>query len=258
MKAQLQTFLRYRHLLENLVTRDIKVKYRRSVLGLVWSILNPLLMMLVITAVFSHVFRVSIENFPLYYLTGSTLYNFFAESTSGAMTATIGAAPLLRKVYIPKYIFPLEKALFSFVNLLFSFIAVALMFAVLRQPLTWTALLFPLPVLYLLTFCVGVGLILSVLCVFFRDMIHLYGVFLTALMYMTPIIYPLDVLPAGIRRLVLLNPLTYYVDYFRQITLYGQIPGIGHNLVCIGLSLVSLAAGLWIFRKHQDKFILYI
>ncbi len=258
MKGQLQTFMRYRYLLEDLVIRDIKVKYRRSFLGLVWSILNPLLMMMVITAVFSRVFKISIPNFPIYYLTGSTLYSFFSEATSNAMTSTIYAAPLIKKVYIPKYIFPLEKAIFAFVNLMFSFIAVIIMFLVLRHPITWTILLFPIPVLYLLVFSIGVGLILSVLCVFFRDMMHLYGVFLTALMYLTPIIYPVDILPENIKFFVQCNPLYYYVDYFRQVTMYGTVPSLSMNLICIFLSLLSLTVGLLIFKKYQDKFILYI
>jgi ABC-2 type transport system permease protein len=130
-------FRKYRFLLFDLIGRDLKVKYRRSVLGLFWSILNPLLMMLVITAVFSQIFKFNIEFFPIYYLTGATLYNFVVESTSNAMVSIIHAAPLIKKVYIPKYIFPVEKILFAFVNLLFSLIAVVIVVLILGMSLPW-------------------------------------------------------------------------------------------------------------------------
>ncbi|SCJ87003.1 ABC transporter permease [Neobittarella massiliensis] len=260
LKGYFNALAKYRYLLEDLISRDIKVKYRRSVLGLVWSVLNPLLMMMVISAVFSHIFRFEVENFPIYYLTGSTLYNFYSESTSSAMTSMTGAGALIKKVYIPKYIFPLEKALFAFVNMLFSMIAVVLMIFILRAPVHWTLLLSPIPMLYMLVFCIGIGLILSALSVFFRDLLHLYGVFLTALVYMAPIIYPMEAI-AGNKLLVTVvkcNPLYYYIDYFRQLVMKGTIPGLTENLICIGFAVVFLALGLWVFKKCQDKFILYI
>ena len=119
MKAQLLTFKKYRYLLQDLTARDLKVKYRRSVLGFAWSILNPFLMMLVITAVFQNIFKFEVDYFPIYYLTGALLYNFVVEATNGSMTSIIGGASLIKKVYIPKYIFPLEKCIFAFVNMVF-------------------------------------------------------------------------------------------------------------------------------------------
>lgn len=259
-KEQKQSITKYRFLLSELIGRDLKVKYRRSVLGILWSVLNPLLMMMVITAVFQNIFRFEIENFPVYYLTGSLIFNFVSEATNTAMSSILGASSLIKKVYIPKYIFPLEKCLFSFVNMLFSMIAVLIIILILRFQLSWTFLLFPIPMLYTLVFAIGLSLILSALYIFFRDLGHLYSVWVTAWMYLTPIIYPLSVLEHSriIMTVVKFNPLYYYVEYFRSVVMYGTVPGIGVNLVCIGISILTLILGMWVFKKTQDRFILHI
>jgi ABC-2 type transport system permease protein len=258
MNRHVETFRKYRYLLADLIVRDLKVKYRRSVLGLLWSILNPLLMMFVISAVFSRIFKFDVEYFPIFYLTGAVVFNFVVESTSSAMTAIINAAPLIKKVYVPKYLFPLEKTLFAFVNLLFSLVAVAVVILVLRMPLHWTALLFPIPLLYVLVFSVGLGMILSAYNVFYRDIQHLYSVWTTAWLYLTPVIYPVSILPSVMQKAVAFNPLYYYVDYFREVVMYGHIPGLRENLVCMGFSALFLLVGLWVFRRKQERFILYI
>ena len=155
MRARIKTFGRYKYLLKNLIVKDVKLKYRRSILGILWSVLNPLLMMLVISAVFSSIFKVSVENFPVYYLTGSTLFNMLAETTNSSMTSILDSSSLIKKVYIPKYIFPLEKCMFGFINFLFSMIAVAIMYIIFGYPVHWTILLFPIPVFYTLVFSIG-------------------------------------------------------------------------------------------------------
>ncbi|WKY47959.1 ABC transporter permease [Eubacteriaceae bacterium ES3] len=258
IKGYFQKFFKYRHLLRELVSRDIKVKYRRSVLGILWSVLNPLLMMLVITAVFSSIFRFDIENFPAYYLTGSLIFGFVSESTMGSCGAIIEGASLIKKVYIPKYVFPLEKILFAFVNALFSLIAVAIVLLILRVPVSWTIILFPIPLIYALVFCVGLGLVLSTLNVFFRDVGHLWGVWITAWMYLTPIIYPIDILPDFMKKIISFNPLTHFVSYFREVILYGTVPGVRENLICCAFSLSFLLLGTIFFKRNQDKFILHI
>jgi ABC-2 type transport system permease protein len=258
IKGYFQRFFKYRYLLYELVIKDIKVKYRRSVLGLVWSVLNPLLMMLVITAVFSTIFKFDVENFPAYYLTGSLIFGFVAESTTGSVGSIIEGASLIKKVYIPKYIFPLEKILFAFVNALFALIAVAIVLIILKVPVTWTVLLLPIPLVYTLIFCVGLGLILATLNVFFRDVGHLWGVWITAWMYLTPIIYPENILPNFMKTIIRFNPLYYYVDYFRQVILYGTLPNLMSNLICLGFSFGFLILGVIVFKKNQDKFILHI
>lgn len=253
-----QTFLKYRFLLANLIERDIKVKYRRSVLGILWSVLNPLLMMFVIATVFSRVFRFHVENFHVYYLTGSVIYNFISEATSTSMMSVFSSAPLIKKVYIPKYIFPLEKCLFSFVNLLFSLVAVVIVMLVSGIKFTFVALLFPIPILYALIFSTGMSLLLSALTVFFRDIVHIYGVFLTAWMYATPIIYPMEAVSEKIQFIMQFNPMYYYVQYFRDVVFYGTVPGIRFNLISITFSLGMLIIGILVFKNKQDKFVLYM
>lgn len=161
-----KTFKKYIGLLSNLILRDLKVKYRRSILGFIWSILNPFLMMLIISAVFSSVFKYDIKDFPVYYLTGSLMFGFVSEATSGSLFSVIGAAPLIKKVYIPKYIFPLEKCLFALVNMMFSMIAVAIVFLIFKIEPNWTILLFPIPIIYAFIFSVGLSLMLATWNVF--------------------------------------------------------------------------------------------
>ncbi|MDD4698732.1 MAG: ABC transporter permease [Oscillospiraceae bacterium] len=260
MKVFIKNVFKYRYLLEDLTTRDLKVKYRRSLLGILWSVLNPLLMMMVITAVFSSIFKV-VENFPIYYLTGSLIFNFFGEATNGALTSILGNSPLIKKVYVPKFIFPLEKTIFAFVNMLFSLLAVIIMFIILRFVPSWTIVFSPFVFLYVLVFSLGVGFFLSAISIFFRDVIHLYSVFLTALMYMTPIIYPesmLESMPAIVSNVIYCNPMYYYVQYFRNVAMYGIVPSLKDNLICIFCALLSLLIGSLVLKKSQNKFILYI
>lgn len=250
-------------LLVNLTSRDFKVKYRRSVLGVLWSVLNPLFTMLVITQVFGLLLKIPVENFATYYIVGSSLWNFFSEATSLSMGSVLGGSSLIKKVYIPKYIFPLEKCLFALINLLFSLIAVLVVMLIQGVYPTWTAFLAPLPILYCFIFSTGFSLILSALTVYFRDIQHLYSVLLTVWMYLTPIIYPMEIIEQNdqtgiIKSIILCNPLYYYVEYFRDVMMYNTVPGLTDNLLCIGMALLSLALGALIFSKAQKKFILHI
>lgn len=259
LKAYIETFQKYKYLLENLIMRDIKVKYRRSVLGVAWSLLNPLLMMFILSAVFSRVFRYEIENFPLYLIIGQILFSFFNESTSSAIFSIVEASSLIKKVYIPKYIFPLEKVLFGFVNLIFSIPAVVVMILFYRVPFSLSMLTIFLPLLTLLLFTIGFSLIISALCVFFRDLKHLYSVLITAWMYLTPIIYPMSALEGSwIWYVARINPLTWYVESFRNALIYGTMPDPLSCWVCIGYGVVFTLVGLLSFKKLQDKFILYV
>jgi ABC-type polysaccharide/polyol phosphate export permease len=177
-----------------------------------------------------------------------------------AMDSVLGNAQLIKKVYIPKYIFPLEKVLFSFVNTAFSLISLVLVLAVTRSPLTWWALLLWVPLLLLFVFNLGVGLILSAAVVFFRDIKHLYSVLVLALTYMTPIFYPEAILQsfAPAVFLIRLNPIYWYVAMFRQLVVYGRPPTPWQWTATVGCAVLALGAGLLFFRKKQDDFILYI
>ena len=258
MEQYVKNFWKYRELLKELVVRDIKVKYRKSVLGYIWSILNPLLMMIVISSVFSYMFRNQIDNYPVYLIAGQTIYNFFSEATNMSMKSIINSGALLKKVYFPRYIFPISRVMSSFVNLLFSLVAILIILIFTRTQITPLIFLFPLPLLYIAIIATGVGLILSVLATFFRDIIHLYGVFLTALMYGTPIFYPIASLPKEIAMIVKLNPLYHVVTMFRNILLYGNIPTLKDNLICLTYGLVLLFIGLLVFKKNQHRLVMYV
>ena len=253
-------FKRFIPLLKNLVSKDFKLKYRRSVLGVAWSVLNPLFTMLVITTVFGKLLKIQIDNFATYYIVGYAIWSFFSEATSNSLTAILNAAPLIKKVYIPKYIFPLEKCLFSLVNFFFTLIAVVIVMLFQGVVPSATALLFPIPVIYTFIFVCGVSLFLSAATVYFRDIQHLYGVLLTMLMYLTPIIYPMQLLENHelILKIVMGNPITHYVEYFRNLVMYNTIPSIDENFLCLGMALWSLLVGGLVFKKAESKFILHI
>ena len=258
LKTSFAGFWKYRYLLQNLITRDFKLKYRRSVLGVAWSILNPLLMMLLQTLVFSYMFRYDIPNFPLYLICGNTMFNFFNESTNMGMGSVLGNASLIKKVYIPKFIFPISRVLSSFVNLLFSLAAIVLVMLITRSPFYWTILLVWVPLLLLLVFCCGMAVLLSALAVYFRDLQYLYGIVTMAWMYATPLFYPLSALPPFMIPLIKLNPLYHYINCMRCLVVYGTVPGPNTWIACIGCAAVMMAVGLAAFRKLQRNFILYL
>ncbi|MFD1956507.1 ABC transporter permease [Paenibacillus thailandensis] len=253
-----ENFFKYRYLLIQLVKREFKVKYKRSILGVVWSLLNPLFTMIILTLVFSTLFKSNIPNFPVYFLCGSILFNFFSEATNIALGSIYINASLIKKVYIPKYMFPLSKSIFSFVNLLISLIAIVLVIIGTRTEFHWTMLLFFIPLIYYFIFTVGVCLILSCAAVFFRDLAHLYGIVLTAISFLTPLFYPVEILPDTVRVLVELSPITQTIQMFREIILYHHIPGVYEQLNMALYAIISLLVGVFVFYKKQDKFILYI
>lgn len=258
-------------LLEYLIARDFKIKYRRSVLGIAWSVLNPLFMMLIVSTVFKVVFRINLEgySYPVYVIIGQTMFNFLSEATNTSMQSILVSASLIKKVYIPKYIFPLEKVSFSFVNFAVSMVAVIIVGLIENIGISWHILLVPLLLITFYFFCLGLGLVLSVLAVFFRDTLHIYGIILTAWMYLTPVFYTLDNI--GIRdgvnasfwrmfieKVFIFNPMCQYITVFRDLVLYHRMPGILSILLCVGYAAVIMLLGTLFFAKKQDEFILHI
>lgn len=253
------SFRKFIPLLKNLISRDLKVKYRRSVLGFLWSILNPLLMALVFNAVFSRIFRFQLDYYASYYLTGSLIFSFIVEATSSSMTSVLGAAPLIKKVYIPKYIFPMEKCVFAFINMLFSTVALAVIMIIQGVPFSPTVFLGFIPMTYAFIFAYGLGLMLAAFTVFFRDIEHLYSVVTTMWMYLTPIIYPEQLLVnSGLSVVLKLNPMYYFIHSFRNAVMYGLLPTTADNVMSAMFAMLFLCGGLAAFKKLQDKFILYI
>ena len=241
-----------------LVKRDLRLKYRRSVLGYFWSLLNPLMMMTVMMIVFSYMFRFEIENYPLYLICGQTMFNFFNESTTRAMYSIIDNGTLLKKVYVPKYVFPVSKVLSCFTTMSFSLVAILIVMVATRVRFHFTILLFWIPMLYLLAFCCGMALVLSALAIRFRDVIHLYSVLIMAWMYATPVFYPIEAVPPQVAQLIRLNPMYIFITLFRELLLYGRVPGIGLWMSGAAMALLAIGLGALVFGKLQKTFIYYI
>ena len=258
MKIFFEELLNYKELLIELIKRDLRVKYRKSILGYLWSLLNPLLMMLVVSTVFSYMFRFDIVNYPLYLISGQTLFNFFSEATNMAMGSITNSASLIKKVYLPKQVFPVSRMLSSFVTFLFSLLAIVIIMIFTHVNVTWTIFLVPLPLIYILVFSTGVGLVLSIMSTYFRDVIYLWGIFITAWMYFTPIFYPVTQLPEFAMNLMRLNPLYQMLQCFREIVIYGTFPTWRRHAACIFFAVMALSIGVYVFRKKQGNLILHL
>lgn len=249
---------KYRFLIKQLVARDFKAKYKRSILGVFWSFLNPLLNMIVQYVVFSNMFKFDIPYFPVYLLCGNVVFSYFSESCGMALSSIIGNAGLITKVYVPKYIYPLTRIMSSLVNLLISLIplmAVALFSGLIP---TKTYLLLPFPLICVALFCLGLGMLLAAAMVFFRDIQFLWGVLTTIWMYLTPIFYPISALPDNIQTIVELNPLTLYVVFIRSCIIDGISPEPFMYFQCAFISVITLLIGALVFKKTQDSFVLYL
>lgn len=253
---------KYKFLLNELIKRDFKVKYQRSALGMLWSILYPLLMMAVMGFVFSNFFKASMPgvSYLAYLLTGLTLFNFFSDATNQAMPSIVGNMGLINKVYIPKYIFPLSKVLFSFINFLLTLIPLYGVILLTGTGINIYHLLLPYCFLTLTLFCLGFGFFLSCVSVFVRDIFYIWGIIVLAWTYLTPIMYNISMLEksALLMKVMQFNPLYQYIDFARQIILYNKVPSVSCWVFCGIWSLVMLVFGCWIFRKNQNKFIYYI
>ncbi|CAH8767336.1 ABC transporter permease [Paenibacillus dendritiformis] len=258
MKKNIQNFLKYKDLLLELIKKDIKLKYRNSFLGVLWSMLNPLLMMIVLTVIFSTVFNNHIENFPVYVLTGRIVYQFFSEATSFAMDSIHANSQLITKVYVPKYFFPLSRICSSFITTLISTVPLLFVMLVTNISFSWVNIMFIVPLLYLLAISAGIGLLLASITVFFKDMMHLYSIVLMIIMYMTPIFYPASIIPAKYMPIIKLNPLYSVVEMFRDVVIYGQLPGLGLHLICLAYIFVYGIVGVFVFYRTQDRFIYHL
>ncbi len=249
---------KYGFLIRQMVSRDFKLKYKRSILGVFWSFLNPLLTMAVQYAVFSSLFRFDIPYYPVYLITGIVLFNFFTEASNMSLTSILGNSGLITKVYVPKYIYPLTRVLSSLVNLVIALIPLLLvaLFSGLLPTKAW--LLLPFPLLCLTVFSLGFGLILASAMVFFRDVQFLWGVMNMIWMYMTPIFYPESILPKSVARVLEVNPLYYFISFARSCVINGVSPEPMAYVQCVGVALLMLLVGAFVFYKTQDKFVLYL
>lgn len=259
IKKQFEALYNFRFLIKQLVARDIKLKYRRSFLGYLWSILNPLLVMGILVIVFSSMFRFNIENYPAYLIIGQTLFSYMNEATNHALTSITGNGSLLKKVYVPKYIFTMSKVTSDLVNLLFSLGAMLIVFIVTRVQFSVYMLLIPVVLIELYIFCLGMSMFLAQASVFFRDIQYIYAAITTAWMYMTPIFYPMEQLPEMLQTVIKwINPMYHYINQFRILVLEARMPSVYTFGYGFGVAIIVLIIGIAIFQKKQDKFILYI
>jgi ABC-2 type transport system permease protein len=261
MSRVIENFTKYRYLLIELIKKDIKLKYRNSVLGIVWTLLEPLLTMIVLTVVFTEIFEKSIVNFPIYVLTGRLLYGFFSGGTRSALKAVRNNSSMIRKVYVPKYIYPLASTISSFIIFLISLIV--LVGVGLVQKVTPTVYLFGalVPVAALLLMTIGIGFILATMEVFFRDTEYLWGVLLMIIMYVSAIFYPAEKLLNSStiwkQWLVRYNPLYAVIANFRN-AVFGVPLDSFYTWYSLIFGVASLIIGTLVFYRKQDKFILHI
>lgn len=249
---------RYGFLMEQLVSRDFKVRYKRSLLGILWSFFNPLLTMLVQFVVFSQLFKSDIDNIAVYMLSGLIIFNFFTEAVGQALGSIVYNAPLITKVYVPKYIYPVTKVLFSAINFLISMVVLLIVIVVTGEAITKAFMLLPFLIACVLVFSAGFGMLLASLMVFFRDIQFLWGIFSMLWMYMTPLFYPETLIAEQFRWIFTMNPMYYYVKFMRSVVLDGISPEPRMYLVCAAFALGSLLFGGVVFKKTQNKFILNI
>ena len=238
--------------MKQLVSREIKRKYARSYLGILWSVLNPLLSMTVLSLIFSTIFRRSIENFPIYYLTGSIFWSLFAEATTSAMTALVDNRTMLMKVKLSKQTFVLARMFTALTNFGYTCVAYVLMLVVFRVPPTLYMLLFPVNVLCIMLFAAGIGFMLSIFYVFFGDIRYLYSVLLTLWMYLSAVFYPIDRLSEMMQWFIRKNPIYNYIEFARDIVLYGKMPEPVLWMKIIGWGILSFTAGYILFKKKEN------
>ena len=257
-KRHIKTFKNYSFLLTELIKRDISGKYKDSTLGLFWSFLNPLLSMIVLTIVFSQFFGGSIENFPVYLLSGKLVFDLFANATSGAMDSIKGNSEIIKKIYVPKYMFAVGIVCSEFINFLISLVVLVMVMIVTQAPFYMSLIYAPIPLFFLLILTMGVGLILATATTFFTDIKYLYGVLIMLLSFMTPLFYPITIIPEKFLFFFKINPLYSAVSCFRDIVLYGSFPQIKFLLFLIITSIISLIIGVYLFYRYQDDFVINI
>ena len=255
----IQKLIRHRFLFEELVKRDFKKKYKRTVLGMLWSIISPLLTLAVIAAVFSQFFGRTINHFVIYVFCGNLIFAYFSDATTGGMRSLMANSGIFTKVDVPKYMFLLSRNVQAFINFLLT-LGVFFLFVALEPGLSfrWSFFLLLYPIVCLTLFNIGVGMVLSALYVFFRDIEYLYSVFTLLLMYLSAIFYSIEAFALEKQYLFYANPVYVYIRYFRKIVIENDIPELSFHLLCAFYALVMLGIGCWMYKKYNHKFLYYV
>lgn len=249
---------RQQFLFEELVKRDFKKKYKRTVLGMAWSILSPLLQLLVMHIVFSQFFGQTMEHYTTYLFCGNLLFSYFSESSGQGMTSLMDNASIFTKINVPKYLFLFSKNVQALINFGLVLVVFFVFCIIDNVAFTWKFVLLLVPIISLLLFNIGVGLILSALFVFFRDVQYLWSVFTQLLMYMSAIFYSIDTFSPMVQNLFLLNPVYLHIRYFRKIVLENTVPSVWFHLLMLADVLIVLGIGCWMYKKYNTKFLYYV
>ena len=250
------TFAEKKFLLKELVKRDLTSKYKDSVLGILWSFFYPLLIMLVFTAIFSMLFGRSIENYPVYFLSGRIIFDFYNAGTKGAMRSIKRNQNLIKKIYVPKYMFSVSTICYEFINFLISFVILFGVMIITGASFHWTIIVSIIPMFFLLCLVFGVGLILAVCNTYFTDVGHLYNVFTLLLMYSSALFYPMEIVPPLVQRIFTLNPVYSAISCFRECISYGILPNASTLLYLAAFSLTTLGIGIVLFKIYEKRLVL--
>lgn len=245
-----------RFLLKQLVKRDFTNKYKESVLGIIWSFLNPLCIMIIFTVIFSVLFRQQIHNFPVYFLTGRLVYDFFVSATSGAMNSIRNNRSILTKIFVPRYVFAISSICYEFINFLISLVILLGVMIVTGQEFHLMMFASIIPLIFVIIMIVGVGLILAVLNTYFSDVGHFYSIFTLVLMYASALFYPMEIVPADIQVIFTLNPLYIAITCLRDTMMYNVFPDVLSLIYLAVFSIMLFGVGFLLFRIHEKKLVL--
>lgn len=254
----IQKLKRHQFLFEELVKRDFKKKYKRTALGALWSILSPLCMLLVMKLVFTRFFGRTMEHYTTYLFCGNLIFSYFKESTTQGMASLMENAKIITKVNVPKYMFLLSKNVQTLINFCLTLCVFFVFCAFDHITFTWKFVLLLYPIVCLLLFNLGTGLVLSALYVFFRDMQYLWTIFTQLLMYLSAIFYSIDSYPQVAKNLFLLNPVYLFIRYFRKIVIEATIPSAYFHLLMLADVLIVMGLGSWMYKKYNHRFLYYM
>lgn len=254
----IQRIRQYGFLFEELVKRDFKKKYKRTFLGVFWSMLSPLLQLLVMNVVFRNFFGRDTPHYTIYLFTGNLIYTFFRDATTQGMSALEANSGIFSKINVPKYMFLLSKNVAATINFLLTLVIYFIFVAVDGIPFTWKFFLLLFPIALIQVFNIGMGLILSALHMFFKDVQYLYGILTMVIMYTSAIFYTVDDFTASGQQLFFLNPVYCYITYCRQIVIYSVIPDLTLHLLCLVYAALALLTGGWMYKKYNYRFLYYI
>jgi ABC-2 type transport system permease protein len=258
MATLVREIVRYHELIWELAIKELRVRYKRSLLGFFWALLHPLLMMVVLSVVFSQVMRVPVPHYSIFLISALLPWTFFSQALSYSVESIVANGELLKKVYVPKSVFPLSAVLANIINFLLSLVPLVGLLLVLRFPFHWTWVYLPVPLLGLLLFTIGFGLFFAAANVFFRDLSHILQVLLAAWFYLSPVIYSAEFIPSRYRPVARLNPMSYSLDGFRDAIYYGRIPAWQSTALTLAIGVVALWIGYAFFRRVQHTLVLYV